>query len=460
MNTITSTFLFIFLLLFAAHEIHIDDYEGRWAGNITINEQEMGILVTFSYSDDELDGTIDIPQQQAYNLPVEVLTATEDSLVFQFQTGSGPAVFYGNKIDQIDRVEGTFEQLGSEFSFYIEKRSTANGRYSALPEKELMIPTSAGQVSGSLVLTDEPSPLIILISGSGSQGRDEDIAGFKVFAELAIQLYDRGFSTFRYDDRGVNNSTGETDATLQELSSDLSEVIEFLRDEYSEEFSSIVLLGHSQGGLVSSLATKETSVDGIIYMAVPFFRGDEIINQQIVVLSEENGLSEEVIQQNLEFQEDIYEVARSEGDWTNIEQDLWNRLEAQINMLPERQRTALGSMESFIQSQIDRQLSAAKSRWFKSLVEYEPSTMVSTLQIPQLALFGEKDMQVFAEKNHQKAEQIQQEGVLLESVTIPSANHLFQQANTGMPTEYGMLEREFTDGFIETISSWLDSLES
>lgn len=438
-------------------DVHIDTYEGNWEGAIVINSQELGIQLMFTYSDEELDGTIDIPAQQAYNLPVEVHTASEDSLVFQFQTGSGPAVFSGTRVDQLQRIEGLFEQAGQTFPFYLNRSSNGNGTDVILPEQELLIPTVAGKVSGSLILSEEPSPLIILVSGSGAQDKDSNVAGFRVFGELSRHLYKEGYSTFRYDDRGINESTGDPDATLQELSNDLVEIIDYLRQSFGEDFSNIILAGHSQGGLVASIAANETAVGGILYMAVPFFRGDEIINQQIRILSEENDVPEAVVEQNLQFQERIYNVARNELDWGPIEEDLSNRLAAQIDRLPEQQRNALGDMSSFIQSQVDRQLSAAKSRWFKSLIEFEPETAILNLQISQLAVFGEKDMQVLSDKNYQKADELQKKSATIESVIIPDANHLFQVATTGMPTEYGMLDREFSILFLEEITSWLNS---
>jgi len=456
------TFLFSLLMMASftpSDAVHVDFYEGYWEGAIEVNNQELGIRITFSYADGEMDGSIDIPQQQAFNLPVEVLTATPDSLVFQFQTGTGEAVFYSEKIENNERIEGRFEQMGGEYPFYLEKKNISNGITTELPEQDVVIPSEAGEIGGSLVLTETPSPLIILISGSGSQERDENVAGFRVFSELSEELYREGFTSFRYDDRGAGQSTGNADATLTELATDLSHIIDYLRSNYSDRFTRIVLAGHSQGGLVASLAAQISAVDGIIYLASPFFSGDEIINQQIRVLSAANNIPEGVIEQNLEFQKQIYEVVRENSGWNEIENNLADRLRLQIEQLPEKQREALGNMESFIQSQVGRQLASAKSRWFKSLIEIEPDTLISKLDIPQLAIFGEKDKQVVADLNFDKSLEIQSESdVQLQSVIIPEANHLFQNAETGMPTEYGVLDREFTDGFISAIAGWLHSL--
>ena len=38
---------------------------------------------------------------------------------------------------------------------------------------------------------------------------------------------------------------------------------------------------------------------------------------------------------------------------------------------------------------------------------------------------------------------------------FPRANHLFQTATTGSPSEYGLLEQNCVDGFVDTISGWI-----
>lgn len=441
--------------------VHVDLYEGYWEGAIVVNNQELGIRITFSHADGEMDGSIDIPQQQAFNLPVEVLKATNDSLVFQFQTGTGVAVFSSDEVVNKERIEGRFEQMGGEYPFYLNKKNISNGMATELPEQEVIIPSEVGEIAGSLVLTESPSPLFILISGSGSQERDENVAGFRVFRELSKELYREGFTTFRYDDRGVGQSTGNSDATLTELANDLSQIIEYMRTHYNGRFTKLILAGHSQGGLVASLAAQTIPVDGIIYLASPFFSGDKIINQQIRALSVANDIPESVIEQNIEFQEKIYQVVREDSGWEDIENNLATRLRLQIDQLPEKQQQALGNMDSFIQSQVQRQLSSAKSRWFKSLIEIDPDTVISTLNVPQLAIFGEKDKQVNADLNFDKSLEIQgKSDVQIQAIIVPGANHLFQEAETGMPTEYGVLEREFTDGFIIAITSWLRSLNN
>lgn len=452
-------FTLFFVLFFVSSLLRAQDISkiaGDWKGAIDVNGRELAINITFSYSDEMLDGTIDIPEQGAYTLPVEVLDFAGDTLVFQFQTGKGDAVFYGNRDTRDEQIEGRFGQAGQFFPFRLEKKTSANG----LPETEIVIPTRAGQVGGSLILQENGSPLVILTSGSGSHDRDQTVAGFRTFRVLASQLYDAGYSTFRYDDRGIGQSEGDSDATLQELATDLVDIIEYIKSHYRSKVSGVILLGQSQGGLVASLAAHEVKVDGLILVATPFLRGDQIINDQIRKISEVQGISEQIVERNLKFQEKVYEAVRTGKGWETIEDELAERLEQQISKLPEKQRKALGDMSSFVDSQIERQLHTAKSRWFRSLINLEPTEVISSVEVPILAIFGEKDSQVLAKSNSKVAASLaSSEGVSLQYTIIEDANHLFQTANTGMPSEYGMLKHEFAVGFMDSTIAFLDSIQ-
>ena len=39
--------------------------------------------------------------------------------------------------------------------------------------------------------------------------------------------------------------------------------------------------------------------------------------------------------------------------------------------------------------------------------------------------------------------------------TFPTANHVFQNAKTGSPSEYGTLGDEFVTGFLELMADWI-----
>lgn len=453
-------FILLWLISVPLHGQDVPEMEGNWSGYIEINNQEMRIEITFTYSDNILDGTIDIPNRGTFTIPVEVIDTNDNEFVFQYETGQGPAVFYGSVNANSNKISGDFEDSGKIFPFTLNKRSSSGGIFTDLPESEITIPTESAEIRGSLILREQRSPLVILVSGSGGENRDQEVGGFKTFQRLSSRLYEEGYSSFRYDDPGVGESTGDSDVTLQEMSDDLVGIVRYLRTEYAESISGILLLGHNQGGIVASMAANDSEVNGVVLAATPFVSGDENIAQQIRKIAEVKGVSDEVVDQNLQFQEKIYEVVREDGDWMSIEDELASRLRSQIEELPLEHQNALGDMNGFIQSQIDRQLETAKSRWFKSWIETDPILIFEQLEVPVLAIFAAKDSQVLPEPNSTKADSLAAASDLfLQTAVIPEANHLFQKSNTGMPAEYGMLENEFAAGFISQIDQYINSLE-
>lgn len=454
------TFLLLFspLLLFSQNNSTID---GTWEGSIILQGQPLVISVTFNTMDGDTDGSINIPQQSAFNLPVIVPVLTSDSLEFSFETGRGTAIFKAKlETPEPDEINGIFIQSGVELPFQMtrsEDEGVVQSDY--YTEEEVIIETDSVTIAGSLVVPDslQSESLVIFISGSGSQTRNSTVAGFKIFEELADQLALQGISSFRYDDRGTGQSTGSGDATLDEIAGDLVFVANFFsQDEYTSTFENIIYLGHSQGGLVSLMAEEEYSPQKIVLLATPMLPGDEIISQQIRHISEKQQISDDILERNMEFQQKVYEAARSGEGWAALETELEERLREQLNELPEDQQSTLGNMDQFIRSQVSRQLSGAKTAWFKSFIETDPATYLASIEVPVLAVFGENDSQVLVTPNRSAIEQMDGNFTI---TTIPDANHLFQVSNSGMPGEYGILDKEFAPGLIDQITEFLKDEE-
>ncbi len=61
-------------------------------------------------------------------------------------------------------------------------------------------------------------PAVVLISGSGPQDKNEEIAGHKPFLVLSDHLTKSGYAVLRYDDRGVGRSTGDFATATRRIS--------------------------------------------------------------------------------------------------------------------------------------------------------------------------------------------------------------------------------------------------
>jgi pimeloyl-ACP methyl ester carboxylesterase len=125
--------------------------------------------------------------------------------------------------------------------------------------------------------------------------------------------------------------------------------------------------------------------------------------------------------------------------------------------MPPEQRKAVTDPEAYVQNAAKAQMMAFHSPWFRNFLAYDPKPALEQAKCPVLALFGEKDMQVSPGQNLAVMEQAFKKGGNPDVTfkVFPEANHLFQKAKTGSPSEYATLEKAFVPGFLETISSWI-----
>jgi fermentation-respiration switch protein FrsA (DUF1100 family) len=79
------------------------------------------------------------------------------------------------------------------------------------------------------------------------------------------------------------------------------------------------------------------------------------------------------------------------------------------------------------------------------------------LTVPVLAVYGELDTQVPAAMNAAAFSEAiaEADNPDYTVVTLLGANHLFQEAVTGSPSEYAELKPEFVPGFLESVIEWI-----
>lgn len=452
--------LFLFLLISIAASAQ-PSLTGKWEGEITIQGQELGIIFQIEGEDGNYSGTLDIPAQGASDLPLLYVVVQDDSVSTAFNTGTSVGEFKGKLTDE-NKIEGTYTQAGSALPFYVERQdpSTVNVVDPGAGD-DLIITNEDVEIAGTLVVPEEVDQpqLVILLSGSGAQNRNSEIAGFKPFADIAEHLRSQGIASFRFDDRQVGQSSGNfSDAGLATLSSDVNAVIQFLKDSVDTSFGEVTLLGHSQGGIVAGeVAKSNRQVDKLILMASPAVSISRILEYQVRRAYEQIGLPNNVIQNEITAREQLMKtiidgvgVDEASEAYRNAYSEILNSLsEEQLQAVPE-------DRGEFIERQTNQLVSIYGTTQMKSLLFYDPAEDLSKLSIPVLVLFGGKDTQVPEEINEPPARvALNKAGAEFEIRIIEKANHLFQEAETGEVAEYSTLEKEFIEGFLSTLSEWL-----
>lgn len=302
--------------------------------------------------------------------------------------------------------------------------------------------------------------LVIMISGSGAQDRDETILGFKPFKVIAEELAMNGTASYRYDDRQVGESTGFfSEATLDILASDVDAIINYFGTAHSTTYDQFILLGHSQGGMVGSYAASRNDlVSGLILMASPIVPLKDVIDSQISIIQKAMGKTDADIATTLEFQKEAYEAVRTNSGWDELKASYQILLENEIAKLPLAQQQMITDMDAFAEAQFTQQVNPIRTPQMRSLMFYDAGTDIAKLEIPVLGLFGGKDTQVPLEQNGTRFDEIcKEKGGQCRNVTFSEANHLFQKANSGLTMEYASLPKEFIEGFTESINAWISS---
>jgi uncharacterized protein len=139
------------------------------------------------------------------------------------------------------------------------------------------------------VLTTPPDvdkpPVALLIAGSGTTDHDGNGPQVKpaTLKKLSEQLVARKIATLRYDKRGAGGWKPEfgkpEDFRFVNFVDDAAALVNYLRS--SGKFSEVVVVGHSEGGLVGILTTRRVAVDRLVLLATAARRQGDLVKAQL-----------------------------------------------------------------------------------------------------------------------------------------------------------------------------------
>lgn len=445
-----------------------DDAAGHWEGSIEAPGQPLVVMVDLAETDGAWSGTIDIPAQGANDLPLSDLNVDVDSGAVRFTISGVPGepTFEGTLAG--GEITGEFSQGPARLPFKLGRDAVEVATPSRpqepkppLPYDEEEVEYENGDVKIAGTLTLPPGegkvPAALLISGSGALNRDLGLAGHKPFLVLADHLTRLGVAVLRVDDRGVGGSTGSTwRSTSRDKANDVLAGVRFLRGHHRIDPARVGLIGISEGGLVAPLALNRVEPGTIAYavlLAGPGVPGGDLLRQQLRRIAAADGAPAEKIEELAALQDKGIEIVASDMPRAEAEAALRQVAEEQMAASPETAQLSGEDLEAALSAAVESNLSP----WFRFFIRYDPRPALGGLAVPTLALFGGKDTQVDADQN-----QSAMEAALAPSgnpdVTIrrfPNANHLFQNAGTGSPSEYAQIEETMAPEVLETIGDWI-----
>ena len=131
---------------------------------------------------------------------------------------------------------------------------------------------------------DRP-PVALLIAGSGSTDHDGNGPQIKpaTLKKLSEQLVARKIATLRYDKRGAGGWKPEfgrpEDFRFKDYVDDAASLVNELRG--SGKFSKVILVGHSEGGLVAILTARRVPIDRLVLLATAARRQGDLLKAQL-----------------------------------------------------------------------------------------------------------------------------------------------------------------------------------
>jgi pimeloyl-ACP methyl ester carboxylesterase len=166
------------------------------------------------------------------------------------------------------------------------------GLAQAAPQSVLQRPveldTGNGILRGTLLRpkTDQPVPVALIIAGSGPTDRDGNnpLGGRNDSLKKLAQLLARnGIANVRYDKRGIAASrdagTDERQLSIELYTRDAAAWGQALKQD--PRFSQLILIGHSEGALIASLAADAAGADALISISGSARPIDQLLRDQL-----------------------------------------------------------------------------------------------------------------------------------------------------------------------------------
>ena len=408
--------------------------EGAWNGELNVMGTKLPLVFNFS-----TEGcTMDSPSQGAKGIPAE--KTIKDDGTIKITVAMIGATFEG-KMDN-NEIKGTFIQNGFPIPLTLKPGKPVVKRpqtpVAPFPYKEESISfTNAGYTfNGTLTLPQNCSkttPVVLMVTGSGQQNRDEELFDHKPFAVIADALARQGIASLRYDDRGWGDKSLDfSQFTTADFLQDAASALPLLR----KRFNKVGVLGHSEGGTIAMMLASEGKADFIVSLAGMAISGKETLVMQNRQAMSALGLPKDVVDSYCTTISNILdEIAK--GKKTS---------EISIDGVPDNLKPIL-----------KRELEQTSSPYIRHFITLDAGKQLSNIKCPVLALNGTKDTQVDCTANTTQLEKCLT-NCKHTIKKIDGTNHLFQHCTTGSIVEYQQIEETIAPDVLETITKWINEL--
>lgn len=412
--------------------------QGAWSGDLNVMGTKLPLVFNFS-----ADGcTLDSPAQGAKDIPAQKSVAEDGTI--KVTVAMIGATFEGRM--EGDCINGTFAQGAMQLPLTL-KRGAQEVRRPQTPvapfpykQEEVSFENAGFRFGGTLCTPancTSDTPVVLLVTGSGQQNRDEELFGHRPFAVIADALARNGIASLRYDDRGWGDKTVDFSRfTTDDFKQDATAALQMLRQRF--HFTRVGIIGHSEGGTIALMLAAEGKTDFIVSLAGMAASSRETLLQQNRMALQAAGMTPDVVET---YCKPISKALDALAEGKAIEEisdaDISNE------MKPVFKKT----------------LQQGNSPYLRHFLTLNPSTLLPKIKCPVLALNGTKDTQVDCTQNL---------GALEKGLTnchhdirrVEGVNHLFQHCQTGIVMEYQQIEETMAPEVLGIITEWINRIKN
>lgn len=300
-------------------------------------------------------------------------------------------------------------------------------------------------LAGTLSIPKEegPHPAVVLLQGSGENGRDYAYRGHKFFLVLADHLTRRGLAVLRYDLRGVEESEGRlSGASLEDLARDAASALRFLKERPSTEAGSVGLIGHSMGGMIAPWIHEQFEEAAFLALLAPLsLPGHQVLSQQRARIADVAGASPADVDSIREQSRRVFEILRSDRDSADVASQLRPILRDG------------GAQNDRLQLKVE----ANTSPWFREFARYDPRPALRQVDVPILALFGGQDLLVPPQQNvaPMRAALADSRSDRVSVRVLEGLNHRMQPAKREQASGGEEIETTIAPEVLEQLTTWI-----
>ncbi|MCA9678319.1 MAG: alpha/beta fold hydrolase, partial [Myxococcales bacterium] len=298
-------------------------------------------------------------------------------------------------------------------------------------------------------------PAVVLITGTGTQDRDETLFGHKPFWVLADHLARAGVAVLRVDDRGAGGSGGDTGSVgLGPKVEDVVAGMAWLATQPDIDPARIGLVGHSEGGVIAPMVAARAApgappVAFMVLWGAPGVPGTEIAAHQVELLGTAAGMAGPALAARVASTRRLNQLAVDGADEPTLRAALNEELD----------RLAALSGETLDDASRAREIAASLppllAEASRSFLATDPAPYLREVRCPVLALWGSLDLQVDPDQNQGPLRAALADDADVTTEVLPGLNHLLQPAQRGTIDEYATIETTMAPAALDRITGWV-----